>query len=233
MLPVIDSTSDLYELDPSYPHPAEVEAEYSKATLMPDSRDWLAGRGVPADAMAGVAECTSGFVRDDHFNIHFKIDPNSQRATAVRTAFHVPVHHEGRFVDLIRFERQHQRAGHLLHGGRICHGVSWLGSPLPDESAPTPIWRSPLGWLKSGRQGLCYLRLSWPVHRLALLRGLPAVMGEDIEHARLLHKVVWRYDDDRKQRPAHWARFPKATDVMPLVAAEFRKSLKAWRGAEA
>jgi hypothetical protein len=33
----MDSVSDNYEFDPSYPHPTEVEAEYSKAALMPEA----------------------------------------------------------------------------------------------------------------------------------------------------------------------------------------------------
>jgi hypothetical protein len=214
----MDSVSDNYEFDPSYPDPADVEAECSRATLMPEAQAWLASQGVPADAMGCVVECTSGFVRDDDLNLHFKIDACPEHALAVRTAFHIPVHHDGHFVDLIRFERRHPHAGHLRHGGRVCHGVTWLGSPLVDAAhadgwpVPTPIWRSPFGWLKSGRQGLCYLRLSWPAHRFGLLRGLPAVMAEDTEHALFLDKVVWR--DDKKKRPRHWARIPNFGEMV-------------------
>jgi hypothetical protein len=131
----MDSVSDNYELDHSYPDPAEVEAEISKVALMPESKAWLASRGVPTDAMVGIVECTSGFVRDEHFDIHFKVDP--KRGDAVRTAFHIPVLIDGQFVDLIRFTRDNPRTSHNWYGGRICHAVTWLGSPLPGE--PTPV----------------------------------------------------------------------------------------------
>jgi hypothetical protein len=216
----MDSISDNYEFDHSYPHPDEVEAEYSKATLMPEAQAWLTSQGVPIDAMEGVVECASGFVRDEHFDIHFKIDP--KRGDGVRTAFHIPVYIDGRFVDLVRFTR-HNPLPNYSYGGRVCHAVTWLGSPLPD-STPTPIWRSPLNWLRSGRQGLCYLRMSRPSWRFELLRDLPAVMGEDIDHARQLNSDTW--EDCPRGKPRDWARFPKAADVMPHVAAEVTAYLK-------
>jgi hypothetical protein len=228
----MDSISSNYELDPSYPDPAAVEAEYRRATLMPASRDWLRDQGVPDDAMDGVTECTSGYVRDDGGAWHFKIgiEPELNRTLAVENAFHLPVMIGGRFVDLIRFTRQ--SPNHVRHGGRICHAATWLGNPVREAldsggwPVPTPIWRWPISWLRAGRKGLCYLRQSWPTERLDLLRSLPAVMAEHIQHALDLDKATWQSLEQRRKRPHHWARIPDNAELVTHATRAVMKEIR-------
>jgi hypothetical protein len=209
----MDSIPDGYELHPAYPDPAEVAEKRASTILSSDSKAWLLSQGIPEDAMEGVAEFQSGLVLTNA-KFHFVIDPrDDHHAIAVKTAFHVPVTLDGKLVDLVRFTRKQPR-GFLQHGGRVCRAASWLGAPVPpgvDEDGwpiPTPVWRTPLAWLRAGCVGLCYLRLSWPDHRLGPLRDLPAVIAEDAEHAFLLDKMVWHDPIDGLLRPPHWARIP-------------------------
>jgi hypothetical protein len=197
------------EPDPLAPQPADVEAEYkSKARLTDESRDWLLKVGVPATAIEDVAECTSGLVRQLDGRVRFEIDPDEDVARAYVTAFHVPVMRDGAFVDLIRFKRTHPRA--KIHGGRVCRRVNFIGEPLEDldengHAQLTPIWWSPLNWLKANRRGLVYCRMSWPYSRTEILRKLAAIQCEDLNHAIYVERMVWSNSTVREQMPLNWA----------------------------
>lgn len=200
------------ETDPLAPQSAQVEAEYKlEAKLTDESHAWLLAQGVPSTAIQDVTECTSGLVRQRDGRVRFEINPDEDAAQAYVTAFHVPVVRNGVWIDLIRFRRTHPRA--KIHGGRVCRRVNFLGSPLEALDAnghaqPTPIWWSPLNWLKANRGGLVYCRMSWPPSRTELLRKLPAVLCEDLNHAVYVEKMVWRESNIQQRIPLNWAWYP-------------------------
>lgn len=202
------------EVDPLMPQPAEVEKEYSeKATLAEESRDWLISQGVPESAIQDVTECTSGFVRQPDGSVKFLIDPDESLAAGCARAFHIPVLRAGVLVDLIRFLRTHP--GAKIHGCRVCRRINFLGDPIRDANGMlqlTPVWSSPLSWLKAGRQGLVYWRLSWPSERTAILRELPAVQCEDVRYAKYVERMTWCDPSLHANMPLHWARYPDHFD---------------------
>ena len=193
----------------------QAEREYETAPpISSESLAWLRFHGVREAALDGVTECVSGYVRDGQ-NWTFRINPtDDDNSTAVRLCFHIPVFVDDHFTDLVRFTRKNYNVSHTRHGGRICRAASWLGQSVAPGTGkwaePTPIWRSPLNWLKAGREGLCYLRMSWPHDRLQPLRDLPAIVGEDAAHSHFIDRATWR--DDDKQKPQAWARIRKLPD---------------------
>jgi hypothetical protein len=67
-------------------------------------------------------------------------------------------------------------------------GEEQIFGPRLDDS-PLPIWRTPLSWLRSSRQGIVLLprmqsRAAW-----VMLDHLPGVLAEDIEHGEEIEKL--------------------------------------------
>lgn len=213
--------------DPIEPHPAQVWDEYrKKARLNADARRWLIESGVPADSIGDVTECVSGILNDDGREGSrriFQINPKDKNAFGVKTFFHVPVIRDGKFVDLVRFTRRHPSA--IQMGARVCRRVHWLGAPVPTgvddfgDAIPTPIWQSPLNWLRAGRRGLVYWRLSWPEWRIELLRTLPAVLAEDTSHALFLEMAVWGDRPSKARMPKDWARIADPYEKEKFIAS--------------
>lgn len=212
------------ELD-ACPNLDDVIDEYHSEApqLDSDARAWLLKQGLRDHVLEGVTECVSGYVLEGDY-WRFKINPpEGCQTSALRKCFHVPVFrdgHCGNFVDLVRFTREYPNVSHLRHGGRVCRVATWLGAPVEPGARkwaePTPIWRSPLKWLKNERKGLCYLRMSWPSERLSLLRQLPAIIGEDAKHSFYLDRATW--SDSDIEKPPAWARIRKSPDFAQYIS---------------
>lgn len=108
-------------------------------------------------------------------------------------------------IDLLAFDPKDPVRWYLRNGFERC-GVMWLGERaidtaqgllLSDADKPGPLrlFGTPLSWLKGGCRGACLLSPAIDDKTLILrdeLRGVTAVICDDLDHAEVIDKALKR-----------------------------------------
>jgi hypothetical protein len=135
---------------------------------------WMLGQGVPANVLASEDAPVFARVWFDEDGL-FEMDPEGEGSLIflAREAGGPP-------MDLIAWQPKTERLATWLGRAAI------LGSPYAPRlraDRALPVWRSPLGWLKASRSGVCIVH---DERSALLLEGLGPLLAEDVEHGLAL-----------------------------------------------
>ena len=112
----------------------------------------------------------------------------AKAGAAPERAFLIAVTHEGdRFIDIAAWRRP--GTAQAVAQAAVGHWGRRNRSPSLVAEGALPVWRSPLNWLRAGRDGIVIIR---PEAAASLLDGAGPLLAEDVAHARALRELLTR-----------------------------------------
>jgi hypothetical protein len=165
----------------------EVRDEFF-ANREPSLREWrqLREAGVPLDALCRPIMILAGSVVLDRPAGFSFAEPGDADAERV---FLIAVHDEdGGFLDIAAWQPARSWVG-LWLGRAWALGQERVLDPRAADHAALPVWRSPLNWLRAGRQGIVLVR---PRVGAYVLDDAGPLLAEDVAHAVELRRLLTR-----------------------------------------
>jgi hypothetical protein len=165
----------------------EVRAEFF-ANSEPSLREWqgLRGAGVALHALCRPTMVLAGDVvvdRPSGFSFAQDGDADGHRA------FLIAINDEdGRFLDIAGWQPAKSWTG-LWLGTAWALGQASVLQPRMREMGALPVWRSPLNWLRAGREGIVLIR---PTVAAYFLDDGGPLLAEDMAHAAELRRLMTR-----------------------------------------
>ena len=158
------------------------------ANREPSVREWqeLRGAGVALVALCRPYMVLAGMVVvDGPAGFSF-----AAKATLMRQrAFLIAVKDEdGRFLDIAAWQPAKSWVG-LWLGRAWALGQARVHAPRLGEEGALPVWRSPLNWLRAGREGIVLIR---PGAAAYFLDDAGPLLAEDMAHASELRRLLTR-----------------------------------------
>lgn len=148
--------------------------------------DKLVRLGIPADALASPTPVRASYV---HFSqSQFEFDHHSQREEGEPANLVLSRNGWGEAIDLVAWCPSTGRLATWL-GRAWALGEETIYQPRLTEHSALPVWRSPVGWLRAGRQGICLVRVKAAAHHLC--DGGP-LLAEDAAHGEELRQLLTR-----------------------------------------
>jgi hypothetical protein len=158
------------------------------ANREPSLGEWreLRAAGVPLDALCRPQMVLAGdIIVDGPHTFGFA----AKAGAAPERAFLIAVTHEGdRFIDIAAWQPARKWLGLWLGSGWAL-GQGGIDDPRLGAEGALPVWRSPLNWLRAGRDGIVIIR---PEAAASLLDGAGPLLAEDVAHARALRELLTR-----------------------------------------
>ena len=152
------------------------------ANREPSLGEWreLRAAGVPLDALCRPQMVLAGdIIVDGPHSFGFA----AKAGAAPERAFLIAVTHEGdRFIDIAAWQPARKWLGLWLGSGWAL-GQGGIDDPRLGAEGALPVWRSPLNWLRAGRD---------PEAAASLLDGAGPLLAEDVAHARALRELLTR-----------------------------------------
>ena len=158
------------------------------ANREPSLPEWreLRAAGVPLDALCRPQMVLAGDLIVDgphRFGFTAKVGAAPERA------FLIAITDEGdRFIDIAAWQPARNWLGLWLGSGWAL-GQGGIDDPRLGAEGALPVWRSPLNWLRAGRDGIVIIR---PEAAASLLDGAGPLLAEDVAHARALRELLTR-----------------------------------------
>jgi hypothetical protein len=180
----------------------EVRDEFF-ANSEPSVREWqgLRGAGVALHALCRPIMVLAGNVvvdRPTGFSFAQEGDADGHRA------FLIAINDEdGRWIDIAGWQPAKSWTG-LWLGTAWALGQASVHRPRMGEAGALPVWRSPLNWLRAGREGIVLIR---PTVAAYFLDDGGPLLAEDVAHAAELRRLMTRtgphiFVRDRDRRAA-------------------------------
>jgi hypothetical protein len=165
----------------------EVRDEFF-ANREPSVREWheLRRAGVGLDALCRPTMVLAGNVvidRPTGFSFAQDAETDGHRA------FLIAIHDEdGRWLDIAGWQPARSWTG-LWLGMAWALGQDRVHHPRVGEGGALPVWRSPLSWLRAGRDGIVLIR---PMVAAYFLDDAGPLLAEDVAHAAELRRLLTR-----------------------------------------
>jgi hypothetical protein len=177
----------------------EIENAHMRGRVLCQAEiDRFASAGVSASALftpSALRVQQVVFRTDEIFD--FVPDAPDEESVALITILVLGV---GGTIDIVSWDPRTDRLG-LWLGRAFALGETELWAPRLGREVVS-IWRSPWGWLRSGRQGVVILR---PHAAPFYFDHVPEVLAEDLEHGEELEKIL------RPSRPRTKILLPSQT----------------------
>ena len=155
--------------------------------LRPQDVAELERMGIPADALAGPVPVRSGYVVFDELGFEFE-QHHRHGAEGVRAFLFLITDGQGVARDVVAWSPSLNRLTTWL-GRAWALGEEAVYRPRLSPQGELPVWRSPMGWLKARRKGLCLVRPKAAAH---YLDDAGPLLAEDTAHGSELKQLLTR-----------------------------------------
>jgi hypothetical protein len=156
--------------------------------LRPGDVSELERMGIPADALAGPAPVRSGHVVFDELGFEFE-QHHRHGQEGVRAFLFLITDGQDVARDVIAWSPSLNKLTTWL-GRAWALGEEAACRPRLSSQGELPVWRSPVGWLKARRRGLCLVR---PKAAAYYLDDAGPLLAEDMAHGAELKQLLTRH----------------------------------------
>jgi hypothetical protein len=187
-MPLDDSEVDVVTGRPDWPMIGEAdlfEVQAAGRALKPGEIDRFRDKGGDPEALYrphALRVDRVVFQRDGSFEYLRDLDESDGVADSV---FTIVVTATYGAIDIAAWQPESNRIGLWLNRAFALGEEQILAPRLGDE--PLPIWRTPMKWLRAGRQGLVVLR---PGAAGFHLDCVPVLLAEDFAHGEELERIL-------------------------------------------
>jgi hypothetical protein len=143
--------------------------------------------GIPADALAGPVPVRSGYVVFDELGFEFE-QHHRYGTEGVRAFLFLVTDGQGVARDVVAWSPSLNRLTTWLNRAWAL-GEEAVYRPRLSPQGELPVWRSPVGWLKARRKGLCLVR---PKAAAYYLDDAGPLLAEDTAHGAELKQLLTR-----------------------------------------
>jgi hypothetical protein len=155
--------------------------------LLPREVEELERLGIPPDALAGPIPVRAGFVVFDEYG--FEFEQHSKHGTEGARAFlYLVTDHQGVARDFIAWAPQLGKLTTWLNRAWAL-GEEKINDPRLTDHGALPVHRTPVGWLKARREGICLVRPQAAAHWLC---DAGPLLAEDKAHGDELDQILTR-----------------------------------------
>ncbi len=155
--------------------------------LRPHEVAELEGMGIPADALVGPIPVRSGYVVYDELGFEFE-QHHPHGMEGVRAFLFLVTDGQGVARDVVAWSPSLNKLTTWLNRAWAL-GEEAAYRPRLSPQGELPVWRSPVGWLKAGRKGLCLVRPKAAAH---YLDDAGPLLAEDMAHGAELKQLLTR-----------------------------------------
>lgn len=159
----------------------------ANSNLLPREISELERMGIPADALAGPVPVKASYVVFDNSSFEFE-HHHKHGVEGVRAFLFLIADRHGAAMDVVAWAPQLGKLATWLNRAWALGEETTL-QPRLSEDGGLPVWRSPLGWLRARRKGLCLVRPHAAVHYLDCAGPL---LAEDAAHGAELRQLLTR-----------------------------------------
>jgi hypothetical protein len=159
----------------------------SSNNLLPREVEELERLGIQADALAGPIPVRAGYVVFDELG--FEFEQHDKHGTEGTRAFlFLITDHQGVARDVVAWAPQLGKLTTWL-GRAWALGEETIYRPRLTDHEALPVHRTPTGWLKARREGICLVRPAAAAHYLC---DTGPVLAEDEAHGEELDQILTR-----------------------------------------
>jgi hypothetical protein len=155
--------------------------------LRPHEIAEMEGMGIPADALAGPVPVRSGYVVFDELGFEFE-HHHRYGQEGVRAFLFLVTDGQGVARDVVAWSPSLNKLTTWL-GRAWALGEEAVYRPRLSPQGELLMWRSPVGWLKARRKGLCLVR---PKAAAYYLDDAGPLLAEDTAHGAQLKQLLAR-----------------------------------------
>lgn len=166
--------------------PARIAGTFdSHNNLLPHEVDELARQGVPTVALLGPDPVRVGYVVFDESGFEFE-QHHRHGTEGVRALLFAITDCQGIYRDIVAWSsRLNQTAAWLNRAWAFGEGRVY--APRLSPQGGLPVWRTPIGWLRANRRGICLIRPEAAAYHLDCSAPL---IAEDAAHGAELKRLL-------------------------------------------
>jgi hypothetical protein len=155
--------------------------------LLPHEVDQLERMGIPTDALAGPISVKAGRVVFDDLGFEFEQHDKHEKE-GVRAVLFLITDSHGNARDVVAWvPKLDKRTAWLNRAWAL--GEDSIYAPRLSDDGGLPVWRTPVGWLKARRNGICLVRPKAAAHYLC---DAGPLIAEDPCHGEELEQLLTR-----------------------------------------
>ncbi len=160
---------------------------HANPNLLPREVAELERMGIPADTLAGPTPVRAAYVVFDEASFEFE-QHHKHGVEGVRALCFLVTDSHGQACDVVAWAPQIGKLATWLNRAWALGEEAAL-RPRLSEDGGLPVWRSPVGWLRARRKGLCLVRPTAAAHYLDCAGPL---IAEDATHGAELKQLLTR-----------------------------------------